>query len=187
MILRLLNWQGIVGIAVAFTLLVMLTVQKLDAAHWEKQSDKFERLYQQEQAAFALTTANYRAAAVQAQLADKANAERVAADQGSINERTKNDFEARLADARAAAGRLRVQSAAAAADSGAGRTAAVPRVADAARSADEAADQDRLPQFDALVATEQAVQLDELIKWVRRQHDIEPSGKTVVESGSTNR
>jgi hypothetical protein len=92
MILRLLNWQGIAGIAVAFTLLVMLTVQKLEAVHWKKQSETYEQLYQQEQAAFATSVANYRAAAAQAELADKANAARVVSDQRSINERTKNDY-----------------------------------------------------------------------------------------------
>ena len=41
MILRLLNWQGMAGIAASLTLLVMLTVQKLDAVHWKKQSESF--------------------------------------------------------------------------------------------------------------------------------------------------
>lgn len=58
MIARFLNWQGIAGIVVAFTLLVMLTVQKLEAVHWKKKSESFELLYQQEQAAFATTVAN---------------------------------------------------------------------------------------------------------------------------------
>ena len=30
-----------------------------------------------------------------------------------------------------------------------------------------------LPAEDALTATEQAIQLDELIKWVRRQHEVD--------------
>ena len=38
MIFRLLNWQGIAGIGVALVLLAMLTVQKLDAAHWKKEA-----------------------------------------------------------------------------------------------------------------------------------------------------
>ena len=186
-LLRFLNPQGIAGIAISLALALLLLAQKGETRHWKNESGRFEQLYTQEQSALARTIANYRAAANAARAADHANVERVTAEQLSINERTEHDYEARLAAARAAAGRLRVQSAAAAADSGAGRTAAVPRVADAARSADEAADQDRLPQSDALIATEQAIQLDELIKWVRRQHDIEPRGKTVVESGSTNR
>ena len=186
MILRLLNWQGIVGIAVALTLLVMLTVQKLDAAHWEKQSDKFERLYQQEQAAFALTTANYRAAAVQAQLADKANAERVAADQGSINERTKNDFEARLAAARSLAQRLRGEGPGAAANRGSGAGATMPGLPTAAGGSAQASSEDGLPHSDQLIATEQAVQLDELIKWVKQQHAVDHNGAG-VESSSERR
>ena len=186
-LLRILGVQGIAGIAISLALGILLVVQTGETRHWQKQSGAFEQLYHDQRAELATTVSNYRAAADAARASDRANAERVAANQRTISERTEHEYEERLAAARAVAGRLRVQSAAAAADPGAGRTAAVPRVADAARSADEAADQDRLPQFDALVATEQAVQLDELIKWVRRQHDIEPSGKTVVESGSTNR
>ena len=172
MILRFLNWQGMAGIAVAFTLMVMLTVQKLEAVHWKKQSEKFEQLYQQEQAAFALTTANYRTAAAQAQLADKANAERVAADQRSINERTQNEFEARLAAARLSVQRLRGEAASASDDPGSRGSTPVPGVPAPAGGAAQAANQDGLPQSDALTATEQAIQLDELIKWVRRQHAV---------------
>ena len=48
MIPRLLNWQGIAGLAVAAVLMVMLTVQKLEAFHWKQRSESFEHLYQQE-------------------------------------------------------------------------------------------------------------------------------------------
>lgn len=177
--LRLLNWQGIAGLAVAFTLLVMLSVQKLEAVHWKKQSESFERLYQQEQAAFATTVANARAAAQQARAADQANAARVAADQGAITERTMNDFEARLAAARADAQRLRIHPEGSA-DSRAGRSASMPRIPGAARGAAQAAGQDRLPPEDALTATEQAIQLDELIKWVRRQASVDNNPKAVA-------
>ena len=174
MILRLLNWQGIAGIAVTAVLLVMLTVQKLEAVHWKKQSESFEHLYQQEQAAFATTVTNARAAADQARAADQANAARVSAEQHSITERTMNDFEARLAAARADAQRLRVDSQA---DSGARGSASVPRVPAASGRAAEAAREDRLPQEDRLTATEQAIQLDELIKWVRKQAAVDNNPK----------
>jgi hypothetical protein len=36
--------------------------------------------------------------------------------------------------------------------------------------------QDRLPSQDALTATEQAIQLDELIKWVRKQAAVDNNG-----------
>ena len=136
MILRLLNWQGVAGIAVGFTLLIMLTVQKLEAVHWKKQSESFERLYQQEQAAFATTVADARLAAEQARAADQANARRVSAEQSAITERTVNDFEARLAAARADAQRLRVQPEAAARP-GARRSPSMPCVPAPSASADK--------------------------------------------------
>ena len=63
MMLRLLNWQGIAGIAASLGLAVLLFIQKAETRHWKKQSASFEQLYQQEQAAFQTTVADYRAAA----------------------------------------------------------------------------------------------------------------------------
>lgn len=174
--MRLLNWQGIAGIGVALALTVMLTVQKLEAVHWQKQSEKFEQLYQEEQAAFATTVASARAAADQARAADKDNAERVAAEQQSINQRTADDYEARLSAARARADRLRIDSQAAARH-GAGGSASVPGLSAPAATAAQATGEDRLPSTDALVATEQAIQLDELIKWIRGQAAVSPNPK----------
>ena len=174
MILRLLNWQGIAGVAVAFTLILMLTVQKLETVHWKKQSEKFEQLYQQEQAAFATNVANARAAAADAEAADKANAIRVAAEQRTINERTENEFESRIAAARSELERLRVGTKAAA-DSGPRRDAPVPRISAPAAATADAPSENELPHSDALTATEQAIQLDELIKWVRAQAAVDPN------------
>jgi hypothetical protein len=174
-LLRLLNIQGVAGIAVGLALAILLVVQRGETRHWQKQSSQFEQLYTKEQAALAGTVADYRAAARQAEAADKANAERVAAAQRTINERTEHDFEARLAAARTLAQRLRGQDAAAAADPGSGPGAPVPGLSAAAGGPDEAAGQDRLPRSDELTATEQAIQLDELIKWVRSQAAIDPN------------
>jgi len=188
-LLRLLNIQGIAGIAVSLALAILLVVQRGETRHWQKQSGHFEQLYTTAQAALAGTVADYRAAARQAEAADKANAERVAAAQRTINERTEHDFEARLAAARTLAQRLRGQDAAAAADPGSGAGAPVPGLSAAAGGADQAAGQDRLSRSDeraskdrgalgpedALTATEQAIQLDELIKWVRSQAAIDPN------------
>ena len=176
MILRLLNWQGIAGLAAAAALGVLLIVARTDARHWRKQSGQFEQLYHRELAAFAGTVANYRAATEAARAADRAAAERVAAEQRAINERTADDFEARLAAARAAARGLRVEPQAAA-DPGASRSAPVPGLPIAAVSAAPATGKNRLPPSDALTATEQAIQLDELIKWVRRQAAVEVEGR----------
>jgi hypothetical protein len=174
MILRFLNIQGIAGLVVGAALAILLVVQKGEARHWRKQSAGFEQLYRAEQAAFAVTVANYRAAAETARAADRANAARVAADQNAINERTAHDFEARLAAARTAAQRLRGEARGAPANPGAGRTALVPGLPAAPGRAAEAPSEDRLLSTDALTATEQAIQLDELIKWVRAQHDVRP-------------
>jgi len=174
MILRLLNVQGIAGLAVGAALAILLAVQNIETRHWKKQSATFERLYHDEQSALATTVANARAAADTARAADKANADRVVAAQAAINERTANDFESRLAAARADARRLRVNSQAAA-DPRPGGSAPMPGLPAAAGGPAQAAGQDRLPQSDALTATEQAIQLDELIKWVRQQHSVDPN------------
>lgn len=179
MILRLLNWQGIAGLAATLGIGLLLIIQKVQTVHWKKQSASFEQLYHQQQAAFATTVANARAAAGEARAADQANATRVAAEQRNINQRTADDFESRLAAARAdaadiASGRLRVGTQAAA-DPGARGNAPVPGLSAAPGGPAQAAGEDRLPQSDALTATEQSIQLDELIKWVRAQGAVDPN------------
>lgn len=174
-VLRLLDIQGIAGLAVGVALAILLVIQKGETGHWKKQSGHFEQLYDQQQSAFATAVANYRAAADQARAADRANAERVAAEQRSINERTSNDYEARLAAARLSAQRLRRESTRAAADPGPGRDASVPGLSTTAGGPAQGAGEDRLPPSDRLTATEQAIQLDELIKWVRKQAQVDPN------------
>jgi hypothetical protein len=164
----------ILGAALAAAALLWL-VQSRD--HWRDRARANEQLYVQAEAAHAATLANYRAAAEQARLDDAANVARVRADQAAISERTANDFETRIDSARAAARSLREQAAAAAAHPGAGRGASVPGVPTPAGGAAQAAGEDRLPQSDRLVATEQAIQLDELVKWVRAQAGIDQNGK----------
>jgi hypothetical protein len=176
MILRLLNVQGIAGIVVSLALAILLVIQKGEIRHWKKQSAGFEQLYHQEQATFAGTVATYRVAAAQARAADQANANRVAAEQRAINERTANDYEARLA---ADAERLRL-AAQAAADPRAGRDSSMPRLPVAAGGAAQAPDEDRLPQSERLTATVQAIQLDELIKWIRAQAKVDNNTAAVA-------
>ena len=174
MILKLLNWQGIAGILGSLALGILLLVQKVETAQWKKQSASFEQLYHSEQTAFSTTVAKYRAAADQARAADQANLIRVAADQAAINQRTEHEFETRLAAARADAQRLRV-AAQAAADPGARGNASMPGLSAAAGGAAQAAGENEFPLADRQVATEQAIQLDELIKWVRAQAAVDPN------------
>ena len=183
MLLRLLNAQGIAGLAASLFLAILLVSQKGETRDWKKQSASFEQLYRGEQAAFAGTVANYRAAAEQARAADQANLARVAAQQRAISERTSNDFEARLAAARQIARhlspeRLRGETAGAPADPGAPRTTPVPGLPIAPGGAAQAAGQDGLSPSDGLTATEQAIQLDELIKWVKAQAEVVPDDRT---------
>lgn len=172
MIPRILNVQGMIGIAAALLLLALALVKAGDARHWRKQSARFELLYLAEQSASARTIANYRAAAEAARAADKANADRVAASQRIISERTTNDLEARLADARARALRLQLESRPPAAAGGGPGAAPVPAARPATGAPRPPAAQDGLSLADRLIATEQAIQLDELIKWVRAQQTV---------------
>jgi hypothetical protein len=177
MILRFLNPQGIAGLAATICLAFLLLLQKAEAHHWKKQSGQFEQLYFADQAAFAQTIAGYRAAADAARAADRAAGDRARAEQAAINERTANDYETRLAAARVRAGELRRDAQAPAHSSGRG-TAAVPALSAAAGGAAATAPQAALPTPDALTATEQAIQLDELIKWIRRQSAVNPNAET---------
>lgn len=177
---RLLNPQGIAGLVVAAGLALLLILAKADARHWQNQAGQYDQLYRAEQAAFATTVADYRAAADQARKADQANIARVAAQQSDITERTANDYEARIAAARAAADRLRANPEAPA-NPGAGGSPSLPGIPPSAGSVAQAARQDGLPGSDALIATEQAIQLDELIKWVRQQSKVDnnPASGTI--------
>jgi hypothetical protein len=62
---------------------------------------------------------------------------------------------------------------AAAADSGDGGRAPVPSLPASTGGAAQNAGEDQLPDTDKLIATEQAIQLDELIKWVRAQAAVD--------------
>ena len=171
-LLRLLNPQGIAGLAAATILALLLIAAKIDARHFRKQSAQFEQLYRLEAKAHAETIASFKLATERARAADRANAERVEAAQSSISERITNDFESRLADARAHAERLRADTQAAT-DRGHGANAPLPGLPAAAAGAAQDPRKDRLPDADRLIATEQAIQLDELIKWVRAQAAVE--------------
>ena len=185
MIPRVLNLQGMLGIAASLLLFGLFVVKAGEARHWHKQSGRFEQLYLGEQSARAETVANYRAAAETARAADQANAGRVAAAQTAISERTTHDFEARLADVRAHAARLQLAQRAPAAVGGGGRTAAVPAAGTAPGAAGSAATEGGfsvaakdLSLDERLIATEQAIQLDELIEWVNAQSKVDSGAGT---------
>ncbi len=163
----------LIGILCALALALALLVH--DRNRWKSTATLRQQQVVAEKAAHLATAASYRAAAAQAREADAANAQRVRHEQARINERISDDFETRIAAARARSNQLRHEAASAAADRGNRRAAPVPGLPAAAGGAAEAAGENRLPDSDRLIATEQAIQLDELIKWVRSQAAVQPS------------
>jgi hypothetical protein len=147
----------------------------MQARHWKKQSSQYEQLWHDEQTAHAVTVANYRAAADTARRLDAQNAKRVKAEQSQINERSSDDYQKRIADARARAQRLRGQSQAGTHSSGSGATP-VSGVSAPTPGTAQVTGANGFPVAERLVCTEQSIQLDELIKWVRRQHDVDVNG-----------
>lgn len=132
-----------------------------------------------EQNAHKASIASWDAAVKTAQLLDMENKRFVEERQAEESERIVHDYEARIADARArAAASVRAQ--AAAADQGGRGSAPVPGLPDPARRADAATCEAGLPALgaaDALIATEQAIQLDALIDWVGAQSRISTKEK----------
>lgn len=168
-ILKLLGWQGIAGLVVAVALGILLVVQTGKTNHWKKQSGHFEQLYQQEQTAYADTVAGYRAAATQATQVDAENAARVVAEQKQINERSRDELQTRLADARATIQRLQshLQTTA---NSGGPAKPSVSVIPTPTCGTDS-------PALDpAARAYDCAIQLDELIKWTKSQAKVNIQG-----------
>ena len=159
-------------VGIGCVLLVALLVQ--DRNRWKAKTAHSAELLAAERGAHAATVAGYRAAAGRARMQDAANAVRVKAAQAAINQRSGHEYESRLAAARADAERLRRHQATAA-DPRFGRGQAVPGLSAATAGAHQGAGEDRLSDAERLIATEQAIQLDELIKWTKRQAEVETS------------
>jgi hypothetical protein len=170
-ILKLLGWRGIVGLVLTATLSVMLVIQKAETRHWHKQSDGYEKNFHEEQDALTQTVANYRAALIQARAEDKANADRVIAQQQATNIERSQSYEARIADLDA---RLkRVRNAAPGAHPSSPGNPDVSGPVGPAGGADGAPGQDGLSTDDGYICSKQAIQLDELQKWVRSNLQID--------------
>lgn len=142
-----------------------------------------------EKDAHSATVRNYREAAKKAAAAQAENLARVQAEQAAITERTVDEYQARIADARARADELRRRSAAAA-DPGSSGETGLPGTGAAAGGADRATEDNRLPSFigqcsgtltldERLIATEQAIQLDALIDWLIAQSSVRTSPEPV--------
>ncbi|MCC7097288.1 MAG: hypothetical protein IT472_08925 [Thermomonas sp.] len=140
------------------------------------QRDDARRSVTVEQAAHAQTRANYRVAASMARRLAEERADRVERAAVQINQEIADAYSRRIAAARSRAtapavvraDRMRRNAATGTVGSDAGG-ARLPGVPDAARGADAAACEAGLPAADALIATEQAIQLDALIDWIEAQ------------------
>lgn len=164
-------WQLILGGIGCIALGIMLMFAKADARHWKKQSGQFEQALASEKAAFAQTVANYRAAVAEAKAADEANAARALKEQQAINERSRNDLQTRLAGVGTALQRLSVNTKAAA-NSGGGGKPAVSSIPTPTCGTDS-------PTLNPIArAYDCAIQLDELIKWNKKQAAISLQGNT---------
>lgn len=170
--LKSLNAQGVCGLLVSLALAFLAFHEWSEARHWHKQSNQYQALYTAEQKTLEETVANYRNAAAQAEASDKANAARVKAQQDQISKEQSDDYETRLAAARAEYQRLRGASTA---NPGSSASSAVSVVPDAAGGPDGAAGQDELS--DRYICTAQSIQLDALIKWNAKQASVDVNGK----------
>ena len=171
-------WQAALIVAAAWlSWLHLVTLPGKDAAIAEREQTIAEREDErnQERAAHQQTKQAYAAAQLAARELEEKRLVRVAAEQQEITDAINEDYQRRLADARAAAERLRSE-ALRAGDRAAGSAGdlRLPGAGGAAGGAAEAAGDRRLPLSPAeiewrLIATEQAIQLDELISWVEQQ------------------
>ncbi|WP_086619245.1 hypothetical protein [Erythrobacter tepidarius] len=130
-----------------------------------------------EQAAHLGTVNAFLAAAKQAQAEAEANARRVAREQETITDAITSDYRSALAGLRARFDRLRARNAAPS-DPRHADAAGLPGLPDSAGRADAPAGEDRFPAGgalgldDALIASEQALQLQALIDWVKAQSAV---------------
>lgn len=162
------HWKfALIGLGTT-TLLIMLVIARGDARHWKLKAENT-------QARFDLQVSNYRAAAAKAHADDLANAARVKAEQQQITQEVSNDYEARLADARRRADALKLHAAPAKTNPGGSGAAQLPTVPVSASATLEAPG-DGFSIADRLLATEQAIQLDELITWVEAQRKVDVQG-----------
>ncbi len=129
-----------------------------------------------EQAAHLGTVDAFLDASKQAQKDAESNAQRVAREQETITDAITSDYRSDLAALRARFDRLRAGTART--DPGRADAAGLPGLPDAAGRADAPAGEDRLPAAgglslgDALIASEQALQLQALVDWVNAQSAV---------------
>lgn len=171
MLLRRFWWAIPIG---ALIIALALVVLKLEARTAER--DKWQTQAVAEKQAHEQTVANYRAASAEAQRQAVANVDRVKAEQARITTEVETSYEKRVLAVRTEfANRLRASERTASGSSSGQPT--LPAAITAPGEAYETSCKDRLPSDDALIASEQAIQLDELITWIERQALLDFGGQ----------
>jgi membrane protein involved in colicin uptake len=176
-ILNFLGIPGLVGLGVAIVLSTLLVIEKVNHADTRGDLDKAEKALVAEQNAHKQTQLNYRQAAEKARQQDALNKARAEAEQRATIERTKTDYEARIAAARSDyAQRLRDLAKAGSNPGGAG-SAPVSGGPRPGAGTPQASPDSGLSLDERLVATEQAIQLDELINYVEGLLKVDLNGR----------
>lgn len=166
------------GAALGWTLVFTVPGLRADIAARDKAIVRVTIERDAEAAAHLGTVNAFLDATSKAQKDAEANAERVAREQEAITDDITRQYRADLAALRARFDRLRAGAARTAIDPGDADPAGLPGLPDPARRTDEAPGQDRLPAAgelslpDALIASEQALQLDALIGWIEAQSAV---------------
>jgi enoyl-CoA hydratase/carnithine racemase len=173
-------WQWIIsdwrnGPLLWFGVLFLVNAFIVNPAH-QRRISGLEADLAAEQAAHLGTVNAFLAASEQAQKDAQDNAQRVAREQEIITDEIVSDYRSDLAALRSRFDRLRAGTPRT--DPGGAHAAGVPGLPDAAGRVDAATGEDRLPAAgsltlpDALIASEQALQLDALIDWIEAQSAV---------------
>jgi hypothetical protein len=173
------HWRLIAAAIPIIVLSIMLVVRTGQRNHARLERDAARAEVGRVVAEAARFAADVRATAERVRSTYAANALRVEREQSQVTEEVSHEYQTRIVDLnrRVAALRLRAAGASGANPGGAAGDR-YPALPDAAGGSDAAAAQAGLPApgglplDDAITATEQAIQLDELIRWVQRQAAI---------------
>lgn len=178
--LILRHWKLVLcGIAVV-SLAITATYYRIDRDRWKGIAqtlridlEEARARTEAEIATHRATKEAYRAAQAEAEAMEKARLQRVVTEQQRINDDVTEEYQRRLAAARAAAAKLRREAGAGKCVAGAPGNVPVPETPAAARRSDDPACQDGLSDADRLIATETAIRLESLQRWVREQTSVD--------------
>src|ERR1043165_641736 len=176
------HWRLILTATVIAALGIMLAIRTGQRNHARVERDQARAETRLVRAEFATFAAQVRATAERVRSTYAQNALRVEREQSQVTEEVSHDYQTRIADLNRRVAALRLRTAPGGANHGGPGGDRYPGLPDAAGRFDAAAAQAGLPAAelgagglsleDAIIATEQAIQLDELIRWVRRQEAI---------------